>query len=192
MRATMPRAGRYGSACGAIEDSKQRYPGSRHVLLNPVHGPSGPLALAALKGLIRIADERAVPGLRRVFLSSGDRRIRDLAGRALARSASRAGLLYPGWWMTPSEIRAIAWVLGEIRDKNSAVQLSRLLTHRDELVRARASAALGKIADQATAPALGTALNDISPHVRASAATALGLLGVTDASQWLRPTLRDP
>jgi len=151
----------------------------------------GPLAPAALKGLIHIADERAVPGLRQVFLSSGDRRIRNLAGQALARSASHAGLLYPGGWMTPSQVRAIAWVLGEIGDKTSSARLSHLLTHRDELVRARAAAALGKIADPATAPALHAALDDISPRVRASAATALGLLGVTDASQWLTPALRD-
>jgi HEAT repeat protein len=133
-----------------------------------------------------------VPGLRQVFLSSGDRRIRNLAGQALARSASHAGLLYTGSWMTPSQLRAIAWVLGEIGDKTSSARLSHLLTHRDELMRARAAAALGKIADPATAPALHAALNDISPRVRASAATALGLLGVTDASQWLTPTLRDP
>jgi HEAT repeat protein len=153
----------------------------------------GQLAPVALKGLIRIADERAVPGLCRVFLNTGDRRIRHLAGRALAQSASRwPGLQHPGWWMTPPQIRAIAWVLGEIGDKNSSGQLSRLLAHRDELVRARAAAALGKIADQATAPTLHTALSDISPRVRANAATALGRLGASDAIQWLEPSLHDP
>jgi len=124
-------------------------------------------------------------------LGSDDRPIRDLAGRALARSASHAGLLHPGWWMTPAQLRAIAWVLGEIGDNRSTASLSQLLTHRDERVRARASAALGKIADPATAPALHSALSDISPRVRASAAAALGRLGVTDARQWLSPHLHD-
>ncbi len=138
----------------------------------------GPLARVALKGRIRIADPRAVPALSRVFLTVGDRRVRDLAGRALARSASRAPGLYPTAVMTPAQVRAIAWVLGQIGDKASRHQLTHMLAHRDELVRARAAAALGKIADPDGAPGLRTALADISPRVRAAAASALGRLGV--------------
>jgi len=151
----------------------------------------GPLAIAALRGLIRIADERAVPALRQVFLNSNDRRIRHLAGQALARSARRAGGLYLGWWLSPPQARAVAWVLGEIGDETSAPALCRMLAHRDELVRARAAAALGKIADPETAPALRAALGDISPRVRASAATAIGRLRVSDANEWLEPMRGD-
>lgn len=152
----------------------------------------GPLAAAALNGLIRIADERAAPALRQVFLHTPDRRIRHLAGRALARSSRRAGQLpYPGPWLTPPQLRAVAWVLGEIGDKTSAPGLRRMLGHRDELVRARAATALGKIADPDAAHSLRTALGDISPRVRASAATAIGRLNITEASQWLEPLMSD-
>jgi len=149
----------------------------------------GPLAAVALRGLARIGDERAVPSLSRVFLAAGDRRIRNLAGRALARSARRAPVLYAN---TTAQIRAKAWVLGEIGDQGSERSLSQLLGHRDEFVRARAAAALGKIAVPDTADRLRTALADISPHVRAAAATALGRLGARQALPWLEPACHDP
>jgi HEAT repeat protein len=152
----------------------------------------GPLAPIALQGLARIADERAVPSLIQVFLTAGDRRIRHLAGRALARSARRAPAMYPTTVMTPAQIRATAWVLGEVGDKASCRQLSRLLSHRDEYVRARAAAALGKIAVPETAGDLHAALTDISPHVRAAAATALGQLAVKEAAPWLQAARHDP
>jgi HEAT repeat protein len=152
----------------------------------------GPHARVALQGLIRIADERAVPALSRVFQAAADRRIRHLAGRALARSARHAPALYVTSATRPAQARALAWILGEIGDTRSGRQLSRLLTHRDELVRARAAAALGKIADPETAPSLQAALDDISPRVRAAAATALGRLGVQGAARPLRRSRRDP
>ena len=151
----------------------------------------GPLAAAALNGFIRIADERAAPALRQVFLNSPGRRIRHLAGRALARSSRRAGLLHPGWWLTSPQLRAVAWVLGEIGHKTSVPGFCRMLAHRDELVRARAAAPLGKIADPDATHALRTALGDISPRVRASAATAIGRLHISETSQWLEPLMSD-
>jgi HEAT repeat protein len=152
----------------------------------------GPLAPVALRGLIRIGDERAVPSLIRVLLAAGDRRTRHLAGRAVARSARRAPWLYPSTEKTPAQIRAIAWVFGEIGDQASCQRLSSLLSHRDEFVRARAAAALGKIAVPDTADSLRAALADISPHVRAAAATALGRLAVKRAVPWLKPARHDP
>jgi HEAT repeat protein len=144
-----------------------------------------PLAAAALNGVIRIADQRAVPALRQVFLNSNERRIRPLAGQALARSSRRAGLLHPGWWLTLPQLRAVAWVLGDIGDTTSAPGPCRMLAHRDELVRARAASSLGKIADPEAAHALRAALGDISPRVRASAATAIGLRGQGSAGRGL-------
>lgn len=152
----------------------------------------GPQAGPALRGLARIGDERAVPLLTQVFRAAGDRQTRHLAGRALAVSARRAPALYETTLMTPAQVSAIAWVLGEIGDKTSCRQLTRLLAHRDALVRARAAAALGKIADPGAAPDLRTALADIAPRVRASAATALGRLGQAEAMQWLVACSQDP
>jgi HEAT repeat protein len=152
----------------------------------------GPLAPVALKGLIRLADPRAVPALQRVFTTAPERRIRNLAGRALARSATSSVGLYIGTWMDPGRLGATAWVLGEIGDKSATWRLTQLLTHRDERVRARVAAALGKIADPSAAPRVAAALQDISPRVRASAATALGALGATDARDLLTPLLHDP
>jgi HEAT repeat protein len=153
---------------------------------------TGPLAPAALRGLARIGDERTVPALTSVFQDSGDRQVRHLAGRALARSARRAPALYTTAQMPPVQVRAVAWVLGEIADSASSMQLSDLLRHRDERVRARAAAALGKIADPRTAPALRAALTDISARVRAAAATALGHLRTPEAAEWLEPSRSDP
>jgi HEAT repeat protein len=150
-----------------------------------------PLAPVALQGLARIGDERAVASLTRLFLTTQDRRVRHLAGRALARSARRAPSLSLASAATPGQARAAAWVLGEIGDKDSCQTLSTMLAHRDALVRARAAAALGKIANQEAAPALRAALADISPAVRAAAATSLGRPGVAEAAAWLEPSLPD-
>jgi HEAT repeat protein len=151
----------------------------------------GPLAPVALRGLARIGDERAVASLTRLFLTTQDRRVRHLAGRALARSARRAPSLYLASAATPAQARAAAWVLGEIGDKDSYRTLTTMLTHRDALVRARAAAALGRVASPEAAPALRAALADISPAVRAAAVTSLGRLGVADAATWLEACLAD-
>ena len=152
----------------------------------------GLLAPVALRGLARIGDERAVASLTRLFVSTQDRRVRHLAGSALARSARRAPSLYLAPAATPGQARAAAWVLGEIGDKRSCRTLCAMLAHRDALARARAASALGKIADQEAAPALRAALTDISPAVRAAAATSLGRLGVSEAAPWLEALLIDP
>ena len=151
----------------------------------------GPLTPVALRGLARIGDERAVASLTRLFLSTQDRRVRHLAGSALARSARRAPSLYLAPAATPGQARAAAWVLGEIGDKRSCRTLCAMLANRDALVRARAAAALGKIANQEAAPALRAALTDISPAVRAAAATSLGRLGVSEAAPWLEAPRTD-
>jgi HEAT repeat protein len=152
----------------------------------------GPLAPVALRGLARIGDERAVASLTRLFLTTGNRRVRYLAGRALARSARRAPSLYLASAATPGQARAAAWVLGEIGDKDCCRNLRAMLAHRDALTRARAAAALGKIAAQEAASDLRAALTDISAAVRAAAATSLGRLGDPQATDWLEPSLRDP
>lgn len=152
----------------------------------------GPQAPAVLRGLARIADERALPLLRRVFLTTADRRVRDLAGRAITSSA-RAGpqlMLWPG--MPLPQLRAAVWVYGETGSAAATSRLTRLLTHRDEVVRARAAAALGKTGDAGAASDLRGALADISPRVRASAASALGAIGDREARKWLTPLRDDP
>ena len=151
----------------------------------------GPLAPVALRGPARIGDERAVASLTRLFLTTEDRRVRHLAGRALARSARRAPGLYLG--LGGDTGPGPCCRLGARRDRrqNSCHSLSNMLDHRDALVRARAAAALGKIASQEAAPALRTALADISPAVRAATATSLGRLGVEEAAAWLEPLLAD-
>jgi hypothetical protein len=52
--------------------------------------------------------------------------------------------------------------LGETGDKTPVAGLCRLLAHRVELVRARATAAIGKIADPETATALRIASGDMT------------------------------
>ena len=74
----------------------------------------GPLAPVALRGLARIGDERAVASLTRLFLTTQNRRVRHLAGRALVRSARRAPSLFLPPGATPGQARAVAWVRGEI------------------------------------------------------------------------------
>lgn len=152
----------------------------------------GPLAPVVLHGLARIADERALPLLREVFLTTADRRVRALAGRAIARSANGDPWLHAGDWMTLPQLRAAVWIHGETGSARGVPRLAMLLTHRDELVRARAATALGKIGDPAAADALKDAVTDLSPRVRASAATALGAVGVKKARTWLEPLRSDP
>ena len=68
--------------------------GGREATTRLLASCDGPLAPVALRGLARIGDERAVASLTRLFLATADRRVRHLAGRALARSARRAPGLY--------------------------------------------------------------------------------------------------
>ena len=71
-------------------------------------------------------------------------------------------MLYPGPWLPSTQLRSTAWVLGETGDKTPVAGLCRLLAHRVELVRARATAAIGKIADPETATALRIASGDMT------------------------------
>jgi HEAT repeat protein len=151
----------------------------------------GPHARPALRGLLRLADERAVPTLIHVLRTATDRRTRNLAGRALVRSArGRPSLYVQGW--DPRVRRAEAWVLGQVADPASRQILTQALRDPDERVRARAAFGLGRIGDPAAAEPLRLALDDISPRVRANAATALGRLAVPAARTWLRVRLSDP
>lgn len=151
----------------------------------------GPHARAALRGLIRLGDERAVPALIHVLRTATDRRTRNLAGRALARSARRRPPLYVQGW-DPRVRRAEVWVLGQVGDPASHQTLTQALRDMDERVRARAAAALGRIGDPAAAEPLRLALDDISARVRANAATALGRIAVPEARDWLPARLSDP
>jgi HEAT repeat protein len=134
----------------------------------------GPLAAVALRGLIRLADERAVPTLVRVLATADDRQVLHLAGRAIVASA-RKPPQFPLWAGSPRpQLRASIWVRGELGTPlRQHDRLADHLTHADELVRARTAAALGKLGALAAAGKLAAALADISPRVRASAATAL-------------------
>jgi len=158
----------------------------------------GPLATIALRGLLRLADERSLPTLVHLLATATDRQVLHLAGRAMVATArGRSGVRFPYTSRLPS-LRAWIWVRGEIGTTHEFDQLAGYLTHRDELVRARTAAALGKIGDPAPAEKLARALTDISPRVRASAATALGKVvpgadaGLADqARNWLAPLRND-
>jgi HEAT repeat protein len=164
----------------------------------------GPLAPAALRGLIRLADERAVPTLNRILETSTDRQVLHLAGRALARSARHPVGICPRWYpRSPSlpQLRAYIWARGEHGQAELRDRLPEYLTHPDELVRARTAAALGKIGDPGYAEALAVTLGDISPRVRANAATALGKVATAPgragsdrdrAHNWLDRLRHDP
>ena len=163
----------------------------------------GPLASVALRGLIRLADERAVPGLIDVLTSATDRRVLHLAGRALVASARKPVL--PPWSMgrklSLPQLRAAIWVMGEqCMAPNYSLHLY-FSAHQDELVRTRAVTALGKAGGPKSGEHLAAALKDISPRVRAAAATATGAVAsraANDASfqgqarTWLEPLRSDP
>ena len=134
----------------------------------------GPLAAVALRGLTRLADERAVPTLVRVLTTAANRQVLHLAGRAIVASARTPPHLAL-WAQSPlPQLRASIWVRGELGIPLTRYdRLPDYLTHRDELVRARTAATLGKLGAMAAAAKLAAALADISPRVRASAATSL-------------------
>jgi HEAT repeat protein len=151
----------------------------------------GPLRPVALRGLIRLADERAVPALTRVLRTSTDLQTLHLVGQAIVASA-RKPLRYSLWsqWK-PSlpQLREAIWVLGELGEANEISYPERFLRHWDDVVRARAVAGMGKSGNP-VCPALATALADISPRVRASAATALAAIvssqprQLSDSAAW--------
>ncbi|MGH3252933.1 MAG: HEAT repeat domain-containing protein [Trebonia sp.] len=137
----------------------------------------GPLRHVALRGLIRLADERAVPALIRVLRTSTDQQALHLAGRAIVASA-RTPLrysLWSGWKPSLPQLREAIWVLAELGEASEISYPEQFLQHWDEVVRARTVAGMGKSGNPAP-PALTAALTDISPRVRASTATALAAI----------------
>jgi hypothetical protein len=71
-------------------------------------------------------------------------------------------------------VRNACDLLGELRVTDADAQLTRLLDHEDERVRAAAAGALAKIGTGVAAKGLRVALRDASPEVRERAASALG------------------
>ncbi|MFD0202791.1 MULTISPECIES: HEAT repeat domain-containing protein [Saccharothrix] len=144
----------------------------------------------ALTGLLRLADPSVAPTLADVLLNTTDRRARKLAGRALTRIDARPQL---NTWSRDRVVRrAVVWVVGQRADPRDAYTLTRALQDEDELVRARAAAALGRLPiAQALAP-LTEALTDPHPRVRANAATALGRTAPADLPDRLAAALHDP
>jgi HEAT repeat protein len=133
----------------------------------------GPLAPAALRGLIRLGDERAVPVLINVLAAATDRRTMRLAARAIVSSArTPAGdrLIYGRRWPL-AHLREVVWILGELGE--AQYLRPNYLKHRDEMIRVRTVTALGKDGSRSYGGDLAAALTDISPGVRASAAIAL-------------------
>jgi HEAT repeat protein len=133
----------------------------------------GPLRPVALRGLIRLADERAVPALTRVLRTSTDRQTLHLAGQAIVVSARKQVRysLWRRWKPSLPQLREAIWVLGELGEASEISYPEQFLRHWDEVVRARTVAGMGK-AGNPVRPALMAALADISPRVRASAGTA--------------------
>lgn len=137
----------------------------------------GPLRPTALRGLIRLADERAVAALTSVLRTSTDQQTLHLAGRAIVASARKPVRyrLWPGWKPSMPQLQEAIWVLAELGEASEISYPEQFLQHRDEVVRARTVAGMGKSGNPAP-PALTAALTDISPRVRARAATALAAI----------------
>ncbi|MEU4739040.1 HEAT repeat domain-containing protein [Actinosynnema sp. NPDC023658] len=144
----------------------------------------------ALTGLVRLADDSLAPTLVQVLLTTGERRVRKLAGRILARVGGRHHL--PGHDPDPLVRRVIVWIIGQRADPAYLWTLTNALRDEDELVRSRAAAALGRITHEKTLPLLTGALRDPVPRVRANAATALGRIAPDDLRSLLADALVDP
>ncbi|TCO45868.1 HEAT repeat domain-containing protein [Actinocrispum wychmicini] len=148
----------------------------------------------ALTGLVRLADASVVPTLVHTLLTTTDRQARKLAGQALAHTGTRTYL--PTRHPNPLVRRAVIWVVGQRADPSDAHALITAMQDDDELVRARAAAALGGITDTTTlaktvAP-LTQALTDPKPRVRANAAIALGRTAPAELRDRLAGSLADP
>ena len=137
----------------------------------------GPLRPVALRGLIRLADERAIPALTRVLRTDTDQQTLHLAGRAIVASARTPVRysLWSGWKPSMPQLREAIWVLAELGEASEIPYPEQFLQHWDEVIRARTVTGMGKSGNPAP-PALTTALTDISPRVRARAATALAAI----------------
>lgn len=146
----------------------------------------------ALTGLVRLADDSLAPTLVRVLLTTGERRVRKLAGQILARIDT--GHYLPGHDPDPLVRRVIVWVIGQRADPAYMWTLTNALKDEDEdeLVRSRAAAALGRITHEKALPLLTEALRDPRPRVRANAATALGQTAPDGLHSLLADALADP
>jgi HEAT repeat protein len=135
---------------------------------------TGRYARIAAQGLARGADERAIPALIEFLTATTDRRMRNLAGQALARTGGAAvNEMCRMLGHRDALVRRVAaWVLGRIPARDAARSLIKALDDIDECVRARAATALAMAGAEAT-DALTRALRDPVPRVRARAATAL-------------------
>lgn len=144
----------------------------------------------ALTGLARLADDSLAPTLVQVLRTTGERRVRKLAGRILARIDT--GHHLPGHDPDPLVRRVIVWVIGQRADPAYMWTLTNALKDEDELVRSRAATALGRITHEKALPLLTEALRDPRPRVRATAATALGRTAPDGLRSLLADTLADP
>lgn len=119
----------------------------------------GPLRHVALRGLIRLADERAVPALIRVLRTSTDQQALHLAGRAIVASARTPPRysLWSGWKPSLPQLREAIWVLAELGEASEISYPEQFLRHWDEVVRVRTVAGMGKSGNPAP-PALTAAL----------------------------------
>lgn len=161
---------------------------------------AGPHRDAALRGLERVATERAIPALKTILYADADRPACYAATRALVTAGHAGGasvLRY--YWPSGTDglavRRAAAWGLGELpADWVTLGTMIELLRDDDPGVRARAANSLGRVCvgdlpsgqrnrlhDAATAIAAALAA-DPGHRVRANAATALGRLPVTPAA----------
>jgi HEAT repeat protein len=165
--------------------------GDRRATSRLISACEGPLRPVALRGLIRLADERAVPALIRALRTGTDQQALHLAGRAIIASAREplGHSLWSGWTPSLPQLREAIWVLGELGEAANVLYPGQFLRHRDEAVRARTAAGMGK-AGNPVPPSLTAALADVSPRVRASAATALAAIAtsppreVSDSAAW--------
>lgn len=148
--------------------------GDQRATVRLITACDGPLRIAALRGLIRLADERAVPTLLSVLRTSTDRKTLRLAGRAIVVSV-RTPLsisLWSGWTPAPPQLREAVWIAGQT---SGPLPPDEFLRHWDEVVRARTVIGMGNSGNPVL-PEIKAALTDISPRVRASAATALAAI----------------
>lgn len=153
---------------------------------------AGPHRAAALAGLERVATERAIPALKAILHTGGDRPACYAAGRALAvagRAEGTSALRY--YWPSGTDNiesrRAAAWGLGRLpADWVTLGTLIELLRDDDPGVRARAAKSLGRVRADELPPGHAKRLHDAASaiaaalvadpchRVRANAATALG------------------
>lgn len=122
-----------------------------------------PHLMLMLKHTLAHEEEVSVRVLKSALISFGPAVLRDLL----------TGLNEPDW-----KVRAAMLdILGEIADKRSAPELTRMLSDSEHEVRAKAAKGLGKLRHSDAVPALIRALDDEDWVTRLHSARALGLIG---------------